>query len=120
MNKRVPAVTIGLLVIVSACFFWSCNKQVSSTDIPSDADVFKAVVEQELSDNCVVITTTLVIQEKGSKREDGSVPCRVQFTCVDQSGTKSKRQVVRVTRELTVAMVKSVDTAGKTVWTAKR
>ncbi len=103
---------MAMVVLNSA----GCSKMFG----PSDEDVLKAINDSGiLKHPGFTATTPVTVLEKGGKRADGAYPVKVKFmvsfTMVKDGVSTPKEMEVQPT----FLILKSKDSTGKTVWTAK-
>lgn len=85
------------------------------------AEFTKAVVDHALALNCKIMVQSIVMIEQGMRREDGALPIKIRYSCLDlpvknNAGTV---QPGHAEREEIVEFIKITDSAGKHVWAVR-
>jgi hypothetical protein len=103
---------IGVLFAILAALAAGCSK----TPEPTQADIVKAVIQQALKDNCRVMTPTIKVAAKGERREDGTTPYTVRYSCMhaEKSGGDGRN-----VRQTILNLYQAHDSEGNPVWLAK-
>ena len=107
------------LVILAAITFTTlgCSKKYGG---PSDEEAIKAIGESSIFKSgveSITLNSPIVIEEKGKQLEDGSWPVKTKFT---YTFTMAGGKVFGPTEKTVLfKLYKSVDSTGKTIWTAK-
>lgn len=94
----------------------------SEKELPmTQAEFTKAIVDHALASNCKIMVQSIVMVEKEKRRDDGSLPVKVRYACMDMPGktAKSGLQPGHTVREETIQLHEATDSAGKKTWAVR-
>ena len=114
MKKNKAVLSMAVVLVACAISVIGCSP--SRPQAPTNADLFKAVIERALNEKCSVHVPSIVILGSASNKEDATWSYAVRYACLGKSGPGQSKSDER---EMTVRLRRSQDSAGNTVWVAR-